>query len=590
MAMSKIKSVDDIFQKVPINEYIEENISRLPEDISPEVRQKILNDSKFFGELGMETDTPEEYVKNLEEYQNKRKALKGINKDNKMSKAYPNYDEYIHIQPQRETKKWLDAVKNMYYRIHKGMNRGQALEGVTAGWDNMEKLDFKNWLKFYEESTHKKYSTANDTSVPVKVAQIGYWQDENKAGYFIPIHKDPEPVGRAIDFAKDPETNENVKAEEKREIIEKQRNKIVSRLDSAEKLLRSHEGQIFAGKEFEALMHIIYELKKKIHTVNKISTSTKLYEDMIIREANILTRQGFNKASEILFKIAEDKTITPSPPESPLNGGVKPGNITSAGPVTSPPPNEMPGAPPPAPVVPPEKIDEGMDGFLKGMEGKKDEQTAEDSDLEVLEDESDAWVVEAQVANPEIDAKPRENDIRNSPETVNPFDKKMDQAFQGITIADVVQKLEDNTKIYKTRQMPRELSYIDMMLDHLGLASFFPTLAEATNKSLDANQYILTRLEDITSRLRGTIKTNDIDLTGQNTAPPNPEIDTVKNKLRSEQEKEKARKQMKKNLESNQLEQQSKPEPELEVEEDLGGPVQTPAPPPPPKPIQAPIR
>src|SRR5208282_6852066 len=91
----------------------------------------------------------------------------------------------------------------------------------------------------------------------------------------------------------------------KKRIIEKQRQKIIGRLDSAEKLLRSPEGQDFAGTELENLMEAIYSLKKKVQLVNKLSTSTRLYEDMIVREANVLSRRGFVKAANMLYSVAQ---------------------------------------------------------------------------------------------------------------------------------------------------------------------------------------------------------------------------------------------------------------------------------------------
>lgn len=524
----------------------------------------------------------------------------------KISKAYPNYDEYMPTQPRRDTDKWIAIAKEIYYQVHKGESKNKVLEKITAGWDNMEKLDFKKWLKFYEEGSHNKYSEASEKPIQIKVGQVGYWEDSNRAGYFVPVNKQPEPAGQSIDFAKNPETNEGLKQDSKREIIESQRNKIVSRLDSAEKLLRSNDGQIFAGKEFEALMHIIYELKKKIHTVNKISTSTRLYEDMIIREANILTKNGFRKASDVLHKIAQEvPLITPTEPENPISGDGLTGEAFTAGPAGSnpipAPPSPMPGMPPAGPVLAPEeKPSEGMSGFLDGLAGKKNtSEVSNTDDLNVEEDVGNAWVVEAQVA-PEAAAPvtPKDDglEVQENPvatevvtEVTNPFDKKMDQLFNTVKIEDVVQKLEDLTKVYKTREMPRQLSVIDMMLDHLGLASFFPTLAEATNRALDSNQYILTRLEDIASRLRGTVQTNSIDLKGQSPIPSSPELDASRNQLQEEQDKEKARKKMKKEQELAEV-NPSKPEPSLEVEEDLGGPINTPAPTAPAAPQAAPVK
>lgn len=597
----------EVFEEVPVDQYMEDNLERfpqaLPEDLSLDRYQKLLNDSRFFGDQGMKAEQP----KNLSDIlMDKRKALKGINEDMTEKKAYPNYDEFMSYPPPQDTTKWVNAVKDMYYRVHKGVDKSVALQNVMAGWNEMEQHDFKNWLRYYEENAHKKYSESSDKSgLQIKVGQVGYWEDINRAGYFVPVHRDPPaqitPPARLneIDLAKDPATNEGVQSDEKREIIEKQRNKIVSRLDSAEKLLRSQEGQIFAGKEFEALMHIIYELKKKIHTVNKISTATKLYEDMIVREANILTKKGFPRASEVLFKIAAGDLPPPAPPANPTTGAGNPGTV----------PGDAPGQSPPPSNTPPE----GMVEFLDGLEGDQDRHQS--SDLEVLE-VNDSLTVEAQAApeapappaaapppeeNLEVEEPAPDAETPDGKDNVSPvgsaFDQKMDATLQGVKVEDVVQKLEDLTKVYKTREMPRQLAYIDIMLDHLGLASFFPTLAEATNKALDSNQYILTRLEDITSRLRGTVQTNDIDLKGQNPAPNSPELETARKKLQQDAENEKSRKQMKKEQENAQLAGggAGKPEPELEVEEDLGGPVTTPAAPPapaaaPPAPAPTPVR
>lgn len=625
------------FEKEPMNEFFEKNKSKLPKDLPENIRKKLLQDSKTLSNYGLTTDDAKDIEKSIKDYKPKKDLS---------SKAYPNYNEYISYKAPRDVSKWVATVKNLYYLVHNGNDKGAALNKVISGWDEMEKLDFKNWFKFYEERAHKKYSdAAKETPKQTKLAQIGYWTNDHNPGYFVPVHKE-QNIGKDIDFAKDPATNEMVQDDEKRSLIEKQRNKIVSRLDSAEKLLRSEDGQTFAGNEFETLMHIIYELKKKIHTVNKKSSSTKLYEDMIVREANILNKKGFVKAAAYLCKIADGvagdapKATVPLPsePANPMtDGGGLPGAVPGQGPgQTSPPTNSPPNPQLPGQIEKP--ISEGMKSFLDGLSGEEDESTDEsnDDDLEVNEAEDwlveasltnldvmirqfqknnlDGWIVEAQaapIANPtpplkaptpkpkaapeadlEVEEQP-DNAPGNVPEVsdVNEFDKKLEQAFQGLTINDVIEKVEDISKIFKTREIPRQLSIIDLMLKHLSMANYFPELAEATNKALDSNQYILTRLDNISSALQGSAKTNTIDLKGKNVAPGSPDVEAAKGKLQSDQDKEKARKQMKKQQEDAQIEQGgAKPEPELEVEEDLGGPVQTgtPGAPPTPKPAAPP--
>ncbi len=516
----------------------------------------------------------------------------------KFIKAYPNYDEYMSFPAPHNTEKWIETVKTLYFFVHKGLDKTAAIEKATTGWSEMEKKDFGNWLRYYEEGTHKKYSE-EEASPQKKVAQVSYWVDANKPGYFVPNqgHSD----NNFLELAKNPETNSNVQAEEDREVIEKQRSKILSRLDSTEKLIRSTDGQTFAGGEIEALLHIIYELKKKIQTVNKVSRSTRSYADMIVREANILTRKGFTKAASVLIKFADETSPTmpsdakvPPPavpePANPIAGGGLPGSLPGEGPGLSAPPSNAPASVmAPGPAIPTEEpLSEGMDQFLKGLDtsniskdtNKDDDEV--DDDLEINDGE---FVVEAQAAPPPqpvavdapvspeeaLDEKPKaEIEVEEDAPTGKDYDALLDTAFANLSVGDVVAELEMLAKIFKVREVPRKLARIDMMLDYLGLAALFPTLAEAMNKSLDSNQYIASRIEDILSRLRGTMETKSLDLGTENVSN-DPEAQQAKKHLENQDAKEKARKQQRK--EQSDAELDTKPA-EIEVEEDLGGPTE----------------
>lgn len=546
-----------------------------------------------------------------------------------LKQGYPNLEQMQNIPGAHDMEKWLQAVKTIYYEEKKNqIDRKAAINLVTKGWNVTEINDFINWLRFYEEGTHLKY----------KVAQ--FWYGNADVGYLLPIKPDAqkqEPTqvsGQNIDFARDSVADE-LSSSEKKQIIEKQRNKIIGRLDSAEKLLRSQEGQLFADKEFASLLETIYELKKKIQMVNKKSSSDKLYSDMIVREANRLTHKGFVKAANLLHSLAEDKPTyppiapkdpskpnePPKPEEQPKpNEPSKPGEPPKPGEpakdANKPPtgaPSPTPPAPPMqgsgnagglpmAPPVPQEPESQAIKSFLTKLEDpisqKTDKNSLDEDELEVIDGEDDL-VVEAQVAPPEPPATPAPKSVTEpkEPNTEGPataiapskdFDHMMESIFSNLTISDVVAKFEDIAKFYKTREMPRQLALADMMLDSLGLAPFFPALSEATNKALEANNYISTRLEDIISKLRGTMKTREIDMTDEDKKPKSPEIEQAKKTLQEDADKEKSRKQMRKDLEEESLKNQMKETPDIEIEEDLGGPP--PAPPttppaPPAKPV-----
>ncbi|HEX4373712.1 MAG TPA: hypothetical protein VHZ50_10450, partial [Puia sp.] len=443
-----------------------------------------------------------------------------------------------------------------------------------------------NWLRFYEEGAHLKY----------KVAQV--WYEGGAPGYFLHVKQEPQKSpessisGHDVDQARDDSNNE-MSLSEKKHIIEKQRQKIVGRLDSAEKLLRTRDGQLFAGKELESLMEAIYSLKKKVQLINKLSISTRLYEDMIVREGNVLNRNGFIKAANLLYSLAEDPPLTPASPAPPQQGSGSVGGLPSMGP-------GMPQNPPESAPNDNSPVPEGIANFLDNLDtGKittKEDKQEGDDDLEINDD---LLVVEAQeVPPPAPVAPPKLPSAQEPPATENPlevkdneevsgsednkpsakaqdFDSIIDSAFANITIDDVVAKLEDLAKIFRTREIPRQLAIVDMMLDSLGISSFFPSLSEAANKSLDANNYVGNRLEDILSKLRGSIKSNDIDLKGENSVEK-PEIAALKNKLQTDEDKEKSRKEQRKAQENSELDL-NKETPNVDIKEDLQAPATPPA-------------
>lgn len=544
-------------------------------------------------------------------------------------RAYPNYDQYQYIAAKHDTQKWMYAVKDIYYKQKAGLPYKEAIKGATNGWAKMEIYDFLNWLRFHEEGTHMKY----------KFAQV--WYENGQPGYFLHVKpdapKEPEPTtdGASVDRA----AEEAERNEEKRNIIEKQRAKIIGRLDSAEKLLRSPEGQQFAGNELEQLMEAIYTLKKKVQLVNKLSISTRLYEDMIVREGNVLKRSGFVKAAEVLYSLAqtpaqsgEQATGTPGgatptdtpPPPDPSGAGNPgaPGGLPAQPPGTpsaqTPVGGDQNKDQPPVPALPSEPPQPpGIKGFIENMnKGNKTDNSEIDDDLEVSDADDMLMVTEAQIAPPVAPAPPAaaledvpmtdapppernppafipeaapkapkepakdeplevtEDDLPppggDSPSGGNisgtNLDDKIDSAFKDVSMEEIVSELEDISTYFKVREIPRRLARLDMMFDAKGISAYFPSLAEAQNRALDANNYIATRIDDILAKVRGAMVTQDMGA-----------------KLKQDQEKEKQRKQLRKDQENAELEGATKETPAVELGE-LGAPATPAAAPPAPAP------
>lgn len=542
----------------------------------------------------LHTNFSEQRKEDDEKYRLRRKEQIDFCVDSGEKLAYPNYEQFVEIPGQHNTDKWLQAVKQVYYDIKKGEDRNIALRQATSGWKHMEIFDFLNWLRYYESGNQLKYKKAQN------------WYGDADVGYLLPIKPDKQP-------AKDDAPEIKGMSKKKREEIENQRKKIIGRLDSAEKLIRSLEGQELAEEQFESLLKVLHELKQKVYLVNKKSTSSKIYEDMIIREANILTSKGLTKAAG-LFLYALDKAekqaeppLEPPPQEEKKEEGTEP--AMTAEPPLAPTDETVPTGSGtvgglPMPEGSPGNPDSGNNNpaisqFLKGLETG----TVSDSeDLEV-DDADDDLVVEAQVEGPLPDAPPEppppkptgpkqtdeepleiiEEDVPVDPN--KDLDKMVESVFSNLTITEVVSKFEDIAKFYKTREMARQLALADMMLDSLGLAPFFPSLSEATNKALEANNYILTRIEEIIARLRGTLKTKDIDMTGETTQSP--EMENITKKLEEQDRKEKERKEKRQEAEALEAEKEI---PEVEVTEDLEVPKAPPKAPPPAPPKAAPPR
>ncbi len=628
------KPMLEIFEDVPIDKYLSKRKGKLPTDLPPKIKKKLLQDAKFFGELDLPVDptTASPGILGME------------------TTSYPNYDYNMHTSPPADTRKWLEATRSIFYLVHKGEDRGQALMRVIGQWSKNEKRDFINWLKFYEEGGHTKYKAGMETTPLQAAAQVQWYDHLGQLGYPMPEERRPpsfddrRPAPYGFDAMKSPETHPDIAAAEaatrRIEMIEAQRRKILSRLDSAEKLLRSQEGNIFAGNDLEAILNAIYQLKNRVHTVNKQSLSTQLYEDLIIREANILTKRGFTKVANVLHKVAQDIQSSPEA-NNPLQMGGVPGNFPGEGPGMEPlkndtvndtsaltdptgqapqtsqvaSPTALPLPPPaagqtqslPQPNVDTEPdISPGMKDFLRNISEGKDTFDPADEDNAPNPNTPDlvspaslilglklqaALVIETllnrSILVSEAQEAPVAEEIEvNEPKRTDPdiqadknFDKILDSAFQQLTVSDAIARLDDLAKVFKVREIPRQISIVDMMLDRLGIASFFPSLGECVQKSHEANNYCSTRVEDILSRLRGTLATKNIDLTGE-TPPITPELQAIHDKLKDQGEQEAARKKTRKELANKELDKANpnKPVPDLEVAEDLNNPP--PAPPP----------
>jgi hypothetical protein len=575
--------------------------------------------------------------------------------------------------PAYDLGKWMNTMKDIYVKMHLGASENESVEQSTNGWNTVEKREFLNWMKYYKSGDHRKY----------KAAQNSYYVNDNVGGYFMPnpksipnpissLNKQIETLPEVIKATPPPEPSK----EEKRKAIEDLRKKIMGRLNSAEKLLSSQQGHMFAGESFSRLLKSIHELKQEIQFANNINASAQTCVDLIVRQANILQAEGFASPSQFMVKLAQnvpgnyDFNLGSTPaggsqpdaggnlgnPNAPTNADIStpapaaadpnaPADPAAPAATPSDPgadPNAAPAENGPVDAPDPEDLQApktGVPGFLERMENVftlldvdenevKDEVSVEpdeailDQDIDVedkhhltvssaspdlialgqlaprqpqdlptpaqtdptatpapeqnLEVESPA---EASTGAPEGNGEAGATNMTPEQAQAGPdvdqaktdFDALIDSAFANLSVADVIAKLEAVNKIFRNREISRQLAIVDVMLDRLGLASFFPTLAEATNKQLEANQYCLTRIEDILSKLRGSVQTDEITLDGDQQAQ-SPDVQSLQQNLEQAEHKEKSRKNMRKQVEDKEMFEKAKPELEVEnVPEELAG-------------------
>lgn len=502
-------------------------------------------------------------VKELEEL-----ALQGKDENNVLNigpvLAYPQNWVGDTAAPAYDVSKWMKATRDIYSRAQKLGSLDAAFTEVTKNWDKMESQDYKYWLRFYQEGIHNKYKTA----------QMRIY--EGNSGYILPNPIDnndlrsalPSPISMP-DIPSSPKSDEN----DVRDRIEQQRARILSRLNAAEKLLCSLDGQTFAGDDQEYMLKILQDLKRKVQTANKISIRSSLFEDYIYRTANFLSNSGKIRPAAFFYKVAQAEELdtgggpgAPPPPgkdptEDLLGGGDVGSELPSEGDLDISAPMGGSDAKEATRGVFREffsRLETGISD-IEDENNKEDDLQLDDAFISVTAQEIPSGEISAippeesppadEMPRPGREPKPKEPEadieVAEKPEPTEHHEPHgntediIESALDNISVEDVIERLEVLSSIFKKREVARQLSIVDLMLDKLGIGAFFPGLGEAERSALESNQYISTRVEDILAKLRGTV-TEGPDLTTQE---ENPETAGLRSQLEQKEKDEEAKKE-----------------------------------------------
>ncbi len=468
-----------------------------------------------------------------------------------VKEAYPQDPDDRDPIPTFNTQKWVKALQdiNMKRRLF-GAPKDQVLKEVTRGWSEMEINKFSDWVRFYEQGgylvytkTANTYTTESGVSVPFmgnapKIAPIpGLMERDQEA------ESEAESIQSKLDKKKIDQT----------EAYKKIRNSIIGRISSAKKLISSEIGRKLVGAEYEKLLASLLQLEKDVLTLKNQSLLT----DVIARAEASLIAQGHSNAAYMLVKIAQDANPFggDAPPPPPEGGGegdneakealIDTLNEASTWPEKNQHPTneqlkkevmqerkekEEKNAPPPAPApAPPAPPAEGAapppPPPATAAYQWANYRTAEVEHFEMVVEaieqviESTKQIFKIAQSKPMLDKSSLHPAGSGGSAATRFFEEDaLDKAFANIKLSDVVKRMQAISRVFKNREIARQLSIIDLMLDRLGIAGLFPQLAEATKSALESNQYSSIRIEEVLSKLMSVM-----DEGGNVSAQLNPE-------------------------------------------------------------------
>ena len=113
-------------------------------------------------------------------------------------------------------------------------------------------------------------------------------------------------------------------------------------------------------------------------------------------------------------------------------------------------------------------------------------------------------VAEDTIVPTAVDASPAPEVIESLPDPVSAEPDLPTGSESLIDVKTIIMRLEGISKKLKSRDTIRELASIDILLNELGMASFFPELTDAQSKLIESYGYSSNKIESIVAKLRGT--------------------------------------------------------------------------------------
>lgn len=507
-------------------------------------------------------------------------VVSAFNKLKLIKTAYPNDNGEILPIKKYDLNKWINALNDIYIRTRLSGNKREAINQVISQWDNMdEKIDFERWARFYEQGGMRLYKSAQPYS-PLPIQAIPGLIPKNDSN-FVSIEEaiNPDKSKKGKDLSLDELRSKIVnRISSIEKLFLNNSNKIPDvQYDRLLNTLITLKKEIFGIRTAAMLENIINRelliLKKSgcddgtIKLFTKIAQLPPLPTDPAAAAQPAAPAPAAGNPEEgkaaitnfvsNLGKIdprANDIKVDLTEKPKPEDIGAKPAQpapaASAAQPTTSATSTPATGAPKTAGSY--------NWAIIDTPQLNKFEKVANNLNQLVKQAKEHLYITAQEAPTPtptptptpagagapvpvatpapegteeigETEGKPtpkkRLEDeplipVKSPPDTqlLNIQQDVLERALANIKLSDVITRMQALSRVFKNREIARQLSIIDIMLDKLGISGFFPSLAEATRSALESNQYCQTRVEEVLSKLISATDAKGASLIGSGVA------------------------------------------------------------------------
>lgn len=220
--------------------------------------------------------------------------------------AYPNI-ESATIVPEYDLDKWVTLVYKIYSAAKNGkMDYDKAVDHYASSLDkdSGEDQKFKQWLKYYKNGDHLKYSNIVHENGMKKVAyQFGL----NSPGFY-PKQDQPIPSELILD-------------QDSKENFSTWKQKLYQAIRRLDKLIRQGDDLLDPDLQAE-LADLLHRFDMEVRKTRLNSTAS----DITLKYSNLLEERGFAKEAGEFVKLAQAAPSDPfeEPEERPAAPAVKP--------------------------------------------------------------------------------------------------------------------------------------------------------------------------------------------------------------------------------------------------------------------------